>query len=140
MDSPFFYLCFLSPPGFLSYLIPQPHSLSLSCGRYADISVEESKGLVPEGYVRFLNEEEERQYLAQSPPTNTLLPRDDAYAMDTGEETPRPTATASAKGWIPSTSQDDWPEETPSSSHIASEEEPHTASSEFHTIHGQPSS
>jgi len=129
----------LPPPRFLSCLMPQSHSLSLSCGGCADISVEESKGLVPEGYVRFLNEEEERQYLAQSPPTNTLLPRDDAYAADTGEETPRPTTTASAKGWIPSTSQDDWPAESPSSSHLASEE-PQTASSEFHTIHDQPSS
>ena len=34
-----------------------------------------SKGLVPEGYVKFLTSDEERQYLSQNPPTNTLLPQ-----------------------------------------------------------------
>lgn len=57
----------------------------------------ESKGLVPEGYVRFLNEDEERQYLAQSPPSNTLLPREDQepfqFGSTTGEDTPRQTTS-----------------------------------------------
>jgi hypothetical protein len=38
--------------------------------------------------VRFLNEEEERQYLAQSPPSNTLLPRED-WCETSEEYTPR---------------------------------------------------
>lgn len=45
----------------------------------------ESKGLVPEGYVRFLTEQEEEQYLNQTPPTNILLPP----PLDSGEATPR---------------------------------------------------
>jgi hypothetical protein len=52
----------------------------------------ESKGLVPEGYVRFLNDEEERQYLSQSPPTNTLLPQGSS-----GEETPRQPRSSQSK-------------------------------------------
>ena len=45
---------------------------------------------MPEGYVRFLNEDEERQYLAQSPPSNTLLPRDHDFLLaSSGEDTPR---------------------------------------------------
>ena len=39
--------------------------------------------------MRFLNEDEERQYLAQSPPTNTLLPRDQGIKESSGEDTPR---------------------------------------------------
>ena len=43
--------------------------------------------------MRFLNEDEERQYLAQSPPSNTLLPRsgqDTTQQFEsTGEDTPR---------------------------------------------------
>jgi len=54
--------------------------------------ISESKGLVPEGYVRFLNEEEERQYLSQSPPSNTLLPQESS-----GEETPRQFRSSQSK-------------------------------------------
>jgi hypothetical protein len=73
--------------------------------------------------VRFLTEEEERQYLSQSPPTNTLLPKDDVYMANTGDETPRPTTTALARDWISSTNQDERVDEDPtSSSHLASEE------------------
>jgi len=50
---------------------------------------QDNKGLVPEGYVRFLNEEEERQYLEQSPPSNTLLPKN--QMVQSGEATPRVT-------------------------------------------------
>jgi hypothetical protein len=64
----------------------------------------ENKGLVPEGYVRFLNEEEERQYLMQSPPTNTLLPRQETTStQDSGEDTPRQTILVSRE-W----NDDDW--------------------------------
>lgn len=60
----------------------------------------ESKGLVPEGYVRFLNEDEERQYLAQSPPSNTLLPRNQENVKNSsGEETPRPTLATKHPQW-----------------------------------------
>lgn len=55
----------------------------------------DNKGLVPEGYVRFLNGDEERQYLAQSPPSNTLLPRDPIPS--TGEDTPRQTQLSPSK-------------------------------------------
>ena len=55
----------------------------------------DNKGLVPEGYVRFLNGDEERQYLAQSPPSNTLLPRDPISS--TGEDTPRQTQLSQSK-------------------------------------------
>jgi len=51
----------------------------------------DNKGLVPEGYVRFLNGDEERQYLAQSPPSNTLLPRNPT--LSSGEDTPRQPQT-----------------------------------------------
>ena len=73
-----------------NYRYPSPHHPKLYCRRLIG---EESKGLVPEGYVRFLNEDEERQYLAQSPPSNTLLPRsgqDTTHQFaSTGEDTPR---------------------------------------------------
>ena len=61
--------------------------------------------MVPEGYVRFLNEDEERQYLAQSPPSNTLLPRDQDTTVfsSSGEETPRPTISHTKQQWIQST-------------------------------------
>ena len=54
----------------------------------------ESKGLVPEGYVKFLTSDEERQYLSQNPPTNILLPQPQFPPTNhirdpsTGEETP----------------------------------------------------
>jgi beta-lactam-binding protein with PASTA domain len=70
-----------------------------------ELDVLESKGLVPEGYVRFLNEGEERQYLAQSPPSNTLLPRGDQQQTmfpSSGEETPRPPMNQRSKRWISS--------------------------------------
>jgi beta-lactam-binding protein with PASTA domain len=58
--------------------------------------------LVPEGYVRFLNEDEERQYLAQSPPSNTLLPRDQDTTIlsSSGDETPRPPISHTKQQWI----------------------------------------
>lgn len=56
----------------------------------------DNKGLVPEGYVRFLNGDEERQYLAQSPPSNTLLPQRDPFPS-TGEDTPRQTQLSHTK-------------------------------------------
>jgi len=65
---------------------------------------------VPEGYVRFLNEDEERQYLAQSPPSNTLLPRDqETSPFSSGEETPRPTTQISHEKakWISSETNTD---------------------------------
>lgn len=40
--------------------------------------------------MRFLNEDEERQYLEQSPPSNTLLPKD-PNVIRSGEDTPRVT-------------------------------------------------
>ena len=58
--------------------------------------------MVPEGYVRFLNENEERQYLSQSPPSNTLFPRDQdpSFLSSSGDETPRqPTQTLKGE-WI----------------------------------------
>ena|SRR5271156_1444309 len=51
----------------------------------------ESKGLVPEGYVKFLTSDEERQYLSQNPPTNTLLPQfpgTNHILNSDGQETP----------------------------------------------------
>lgn len=77
---------------------------------------------MPEGYVRFLNEDEERQYLAQSPPTNTLLPRE--VAESSGEETPRqPTLSKQLKAESPGNADDDeWvdePEEESTSPNVA---------------------
>ena len=66
----------------------------------------ESKGLVPEGYVRFLNDEEERQYLAQSPPTNTLLPR-----PSSGEETPTQPPKGQWETDVAGDDDDEWIDE-----------------------------
>ena len=62
--------------------------------------------------MRFLNEDEERQYLAQSPPTNTLLPRE--IAESSGEETPRqPTLSKQLKTESPRNADDDeWVDES----------------------------
>src|SRR5580704_17086935 len=62
----------------------------------------ESKGLVPEGYVRFLNQEEERQYLDQSPPSNTLLPRNPPeQSKNIGDQTPNPKTSWPAERELP---------------------------------------
>ena len=48
--------------------------------------------------MRFLTEEEERQYLAQSPPSNLLFPRDpDMPLFSSGEDTPRQTQLSQEK-------------------------------------------
>jgi len=79
--------------------------------------------------VRFLNQDEERQYLAQSPPSNTLLPRDHEsgpFTSTTGEDTPRQATSSiphSKESWDTSAGEDvdpggEWvddplPEDTP---------------------------
>jgi hypothetical protein len=65
---------------------------------FCSMLMEESKGLVPEGYVRFLNEDEERQYLEQSPPSNTLLPKD-PIILSVGEDTPRGINQSARSRW-----------------------------------------
>jgi len=80
----------------------------------------ENKGLVPEGYVRFLNEEEERQYLEQSPPSNTLLPPlENQIPPGSGEETPRQTTRWPSSSHV---DQDDWTANTSSGGQAVSED------------------
>jgi len=90
--------------GVSGWLIVRDEITGIPEGRYLVVNCVESKGLVPEGYVRFLNEDEERQYLTQSPPSNTLLPRDQDTTVFTssGEETPRPTIFHAKQQWIQS--------------------------------------
>ena len=53
--------------------------------------------------MRFLNEDEERQYLAQTPPSNTLLPRNQELSqfVSTGEDTHRQATSklSSKESW-----------------------------------------
>jgi hypothetical protein len=61
--------------------------------------------------VRFLNEEEERQYLEQSPPSNTLLPKQPI--IHSGQDTPR-VSTQSTHHWNEDDDGDWVDEEEPS--------------------------
>jgi hypothetical protein len=90
--------------GVSGWLVVRDEITGTSDTPYIVTNTAESKGLVPEGYVRFLNDDEERQYLSQSPPSNTLLPRDQqdqssTFSSSTGEETPRPPMSTK-QPWI----------------------------------------
>jgi hypothetical protein len=94
--------------GVSGWLVVRDEITGIPVPRQQETDGIESKGLVPEGYVRFLNGEEERQYLDQSPPTNTLLPR----IMGSGEETPTQPQSQPKQQWTTDvTDDDDWIDE-----------------------------